>query len=179
MLATFFALVSCLAHSSTLKIEATCSSETSVVFQRTFFPKCRLIFRQTTRRYSQEDRNLHNHRCENLKSYDIWNIVLPVCLSVYSSTVLLLDLGRVFSFVILYTVGLLGRQISPSQGRYLHTEQHNHRPNAHRHPCLEWDSNPRSQRSSERRQFMPYIARPLWSTLSWLLSVERLKTCLH
>jgi hypothetical protein len=25
---------------------------------------------------------------------------------------------------------------------------------AHRHPCLEWDSNPRSQRSSERRQFM-------------------------
>jgi hypothetical protein len=26
----------------------------------------------------------------------------------------------------------------------------------HRHPCLEWNSNPRSQRSSERRQFMPY-----------------------
>jgi hypothetical protein len=25
----------------------------------------------------------------------------------------------------------------------------------HRHTCLEWDSNPRSQRSSERRQFMP------------------------
>jgi hypothetical protein len=30
-----------------------------------------------------------------------------------------------------------------------------HRINAHRHPCLEWDSNPRSQCSSERRQFMP------------------------
>jgi hypothetical protein len=27
--------------------------------------------------------------------------------------------------------------------------------NTHRHLCLEWDSNPRSQRSSERRQFMP------------------------
>jgi hypothetical protein len=26
---------------------------------------------------------------------------------------------------------------------------------AQRHPCLEWDSNPRSQRSNERRQFMP------------------------
>jgi hypothetical protein len=26
--------------------------------------------------------------------------------------------------------------------------------NTHRHSCLEWDSNPRSQRSSERRQFM-------------------------
>jgi hypothetical protein len=30
-----------------------------------------------------------------------------------------------------------------------------HRINARRHPCLEWDSNPRSQRSSERRQFIP------------------------
>jgi hypothetical protein len=27
----------------------------------------------------------------------------------------------------------------------------------HRHPCLEWDSNPRSQRSSGRRQFMPHV----------------------
>jgi hypothetical protein len=34
-------------------------------------------------------------------------------------------------------------------GRYLHTGKR-----THRHPCLEWDSNPRSQRSSERRQFM-------------------------
>jgi hypothetical protein len=25
----------------------------------------------------------------------------------------------------------------------------------HRHPCLQWDSNARSQRSSRRRQFMP------------------------
>jgi hypothetical protein len=25
----------------------------------------------------------------------------------------------------------------------------------HKHPCLEWDSKPRSQRSSVRRQFMP------------------------
>jgi hypothetical protein len=25
----------------------------------------------------------------------------------------------------------------------------------HKHPCLEWVSNPRSKRSSERRQFMP------------------------
>jgi hypothetical protein len=25
----------------------------------------------------------------------------------------------------------------------------------HRHPCFEWDSNRRSQRSSERRQFIP------------------------
>jgi hypothetical protein len=29
--------------------------------------------------------------------------------------------------------------IRPSQGRNLHTEQHRHRINAHRLPCLEWD----------------------------------------
>jgi hypothetical protein len=30
-----------------------------------------------------------------------------------------------------------------------------HRINAHIHPCLEWDSNPRSQCSCGRRRFMP------------------------
>jgi hypothetical protein len=43
--------------SSTLKMEATCSSETSGATQR------------TTRRPIPEDDTLHNHRCENLKSY--------------------------------------------------------------------------------------------------------------
>jgi hypothetical protein len=41
----------------TLKMDAICSSETSVDFHR------------TTRRYIPEDSTLHNHRCENLKSY--------------------------------------------------------------------------------------------------------------
>jgi hypothetical protein len=36
---------------------------------------------------------------------------------------------------------LHGRMISPSQGRYLHTGQH--QQNEHTHPFLEWDSNPR------------------------------------
>jgi hypothetical protein len=63
----------------------------------------------------------------------------------------------VFSVSSSYTqsVGLLGLGISPSQGRYLHTRQHKHRIKAHRHPCLEWDSHPRSRRSSKRRQLMP------------------------
>jgi hypothetical protein len=45
----------------------------------------------------------------------------------------LLGPGLFFSFVICFTqtVGLLGRVISPSYGRYLHTEQHKHRINAH------------------------------------------------
>jgi hypothetical protein len=50
-------LISCLAYSSTLMNEATCSSETSVDFQR------------TARRYIPEDGTFHTHRCENLKSY--------------------------------------------------------------------------------------------------------------
>jgi hypothetical protein len=53
------------------------------------------------------------------------------------------------------SVGLLGWGISLSQGHYLHAEQCKHRINAHRHPCLEWDSNLRFQRFSERRRFMP------------------------
>jgi hypothetical protein len=45
------------------------------------------------------------------------------------------------------SVGLLRRGISLSQGRYLHTEQHKHRINAHRYPCLEWDSIPAFERT--------------------------------
>jgi hypothetical protein len=46
-----------LVYSSTLKMEVTRSSETSVDFQR------------TTRRYIPQDGTLHSHRCEILKSY--------------------------------------------------------------------------------------------------------------
>jgi hypothetical protein len=52
------------------------------------------------------------------------------------------------------SVGLLGWRISQSQGRYLHIGQHKHRINAYRHPCFKWNSNPRSQCSSGRWQFM-------------------------
>jgi hypothetical protein len=59
------------------------------------------------------------------------SLCLPVCLSVYLSTALV-GLGRFFSLLI-YTqsVGLLTREISPSQDRYLHIEQHKQRINAH------------------------------------------------
>jgi hypothetical protein len=46
-----------LAELSTLKMEAICSSETSVDTQR------------TTRSHFAEDDTLHNHLCVNLKSY--------------------------------------------------------------------------------------------------------------
>jgi hypothetical protein len=49
-------------------------------------------------------------------------IILQIYLWLYSP---LLDLGRLFSFLIfLQSVGLFGWGISPSQGRYLHTGQH-------------------------------------------------------
>jgi hypothetical protein len=81
----------------------------------------------------------------------------------------LLGPGLFFSFLICtQRVGLPERGISPSQSRYLHTGQNKHKirrsthNHTHTHPWLEWYSNPWSQRSSERRQFMPLTARPLW-----------------
>jgi hypothetical protein len=87
-------------------------------------------------------------------------VVASAYIAVYLSMALQPSVGPwpLFQFLGLFTlsVGHLGRGISPSQGRYLHTGQHKHRIiNTQRHPCLEWDWNPRSQRSSERRQFMP------------------------
>jgi hypothetical protein len=70
----------------------------------------------------------------------------------------LLGLGC-FSVFWSYTqaVGLLGQGISPSQGLYLHTEQHKHRINAHNtiiHALSGTRTHDPSVRTSER-QFMP------------------------
>jgi hypothetical protein len=51
-------LVTCLTYYSILKMEATYSSETSDDLQ------------WSTWHYITEDRTFHNHRCENLKSYN-------------------------------------------------------------------------------------------------------------
>jgi hypothetical protein len=62
----------------------------------------------------------------------------------------LLILGRFLQFAGSDTqsVGLLGQEINPMQGLYLHTGQHKRRKNVHKQPCLELDSNPRYQRLS-------------------------------
>jgi hypothetical protein len=54
---TFFMRDSYVDYSTVLKKMAICSSDISADFQR------------TTHRCMPEDRTLHNHRCENLKSY--------------------------------------------------------------------------------------------------------------
>jgi hypothetical protein len=101
-------------------------------------------------------------RNTNQKSVIILGINLPAFLLLLLLLLLwlyspLLDLRR-FSVSWSYTqaVGLLRLGISQSQGLYLHwTTQTQNKSTQYRHPCLEWDSNPWSQRSSERRQLMP------------------------
>jgi hypothetical protein len=69
--------------------------------------------------------------------------------SIHPSIHPLLDLGHFFSFLIyMQAVGLLGQGMSPSQARYQRTEQHKHRINVHRHPYLEWHSNPPLDRAA-------------------------------
>jgi hypothetical protein len=81
------------------------------------------------------------------------------CVCIYPSMALQPFFGPWLLFQILdlftQTVGLLGRGISLSQGRYIHTGKHKNSINAHRHPCLDCDSNPRSQCLSGRKQFIP------------------------
>jgi hypothetical protein len=68
------------------------------------------------------------------------SIYQSIYLSIYGSASLV-GFGRVFQFLYLNTVGRIPWVgISPSQGRYIYTEQHKHRINAGRHPCLKWDS---------------------------------------
>jgi hypothetical protein len=76
------------------------------------------------------------------------SVCLSVCLWLCSP---FLKPGRFFGFLIPYTVGRTPCTGDQPVARPLPA----HRINAHRHPCLEWDSNPRPQRSSERREFTP------------------------
>jgi hypothetical protein len=64
-----------------------------------------------------------------LKTDDNFLIYIYIYIYIYGS-IALVGVGRFFSFLIdTQSVGLLGRRISPSQGHYLHTEQHKHRTN--------------------------------------------------
>jgi hypothetical protein len=128
-------------------MEAIRSSETSV--QSTI----------STWRHTPEDGILHSHRRENLKSYIsfslfmwlnntetrvIYNVVYTIrnsiqvtwkrefflmALPAHSGPRPLIQFRNHFS----QTVGLIGRVISPSQGRYLNTGQHKHKINAYIH----------------------------------------------
>jgi hypothetical protein len=69
-LSAFFMFFSVFAYSSIFKMEATCSSETTAVFQG------------ATYRYILENKTLHNRCSENLKSYFISFFFLYLCICV-------------------------------------------------------------------------------------------------
>jgi hypothetical protein len=78
--------------------------------------------------------------------------------SIFGSRLLLLNFGCFFSFLILYTVGR-----DSLDRRSARRKAATYTQNAHIHLGLGFDSNPRTQCSSERRELMPQAARPLWS----------------
>jgi hypothetical protein len=83
--------------------------------------------------------------------------ILTPYLSIYGYTVLCWALAVFFfSFLPFYTVSRTPCTGDQPVARPLPTHRTaQHRINAHRHPCLEWDSKPRSQCSNGRRRFMP------------------------
>jgi hypothetical protein len=104
LLATFFVLVSSLG----LFFD---SEDEGDMFLRKL-----VDFKLTIRHYILEDRTLHNHRCEDLKSYISFlfcllttlSISIPILSIIYSSMALQSFVGPwpfFFSFLILYTVG--------------------------------------------------------------------------
>jgi hypothetical protein len=70
-----------------------------------------------------------------------------------------------FQFINLYTIGrALWTQDQPViRTLPTHRTKKKNTINAHRHPCLEWVSNPQPQCLNGRRQFMPQAVHPLWS----------------
>jgi hypothetical protein len=66
-----------------------------------------------------------------------------------------LDLGCFCRFLILNTVDRTLWMGDQPVARPLPTHDNANRISAHRHPCLMWDSNPQSQRSSGRKRFIP------------------------
>jgi hypothetical protein len=68
----------------------------------------------------------------------------------------LLNLGHFFGFLILYTDSRIPWTGDQPVARPLPTTRTTQtQKKAHGHPYLEWDSNPQTQCSSERRQVMP------------------------
>jgi hypothetical protein len=113
-------------------------------------PSITRLFQNFTYQEPHRNSRIPPHRhLKNFYETAIYNVawhaaVTSLCVSIWFYSPM--DPGC-FSRFSIYTqsVELLGRGISPSQGRYLHTEQHKHRINEHGYPCLEWDSNPRPQ----------------------------------
>jgi hypothetical protein len=109
----------------------------------------------TCRRYRSDKVKPRKQAASFLKPSISNHPIATILLWLYSP---FLGLGRFFSFLILYTVGRTpwtGDQPVAGPLSTHRTTQTQNKCTQYRHPCLEWDSNPRSQHSSGRRQFMP------------------------
>jgi hypothetical protein len=69
-------------------------------------------FQRTKRRYIPEDSTLHNHRCENLKSYAVLNLFIPFLLWPVDWTVFILRAGSILSCSVDWT------SLNPSGRQY-------------------------------------------------------------
>jgi hypothetical protein len=82
------------------------------------------------------------------KAFDFDCLLSLLLLWLYSP---LFGLGRFFSFLNLYTIGRApwtGDQPAARPLPTRRTKQTQNKRTQYKHPCLEWDSNPRSQRPS-------------------------------
>jgi hypothetical protein len=86
--------------------------------------------------------------CTKVKTRETWR------LSVYIHSALYWALASSSDFFA-QRVGLLGRSQPVARPLPTHKTTQTQNKRTPRHPCLEWDSNPRSQCLSERRLFMP------------------------
>jgi hypothetical protein len=79
-----------------------------------------------------------------------------ICLSIFGATALFWP-WPLCQFLNLYTIGRSPWTGDQPDARPLPTQRTTQTENkrTHRHPCFEWNSNPRSQLSSRRRRFMP------------------------
>jgi hypothetical protein len=144
-----FSLFACSIFSSTLKTQAVGSSEISINFY------------QTRQCHIPEDSSLHSHHPRNVK----YHTIIWICCNVQffhsfingSSIALCWALASASVRNLFYTdcrpPCTSDQPVARLPPTHTTTQTQNKRTN--RYPCLEWDSKPRSQRPSERRQFMP------------------------
>jgi hypothetical protein len=113
-----------------------------------------------TRRYFGNTKEYTPHLNQNVPFFPEFIFLFyfycdSIYLSIYGSAALA-DRGRFF--ILLMNTQLIGS--TPwTGGQPVARPLPTHRINAHRHPCLNWDSSPRSQRSRWCRRFMPGTSR--------------------
>jgi hypothetical protein len=107
-----------------------------IIVPRTSVIVCRTTWLRIPQNIHPHSTNRKNIRADDILSLSL-SFLLPPLWSIGHPWNVLFH----FSVLILrQSVGLLGRGISPSQGRY----RYKHRINTDKLPCLDWDSNSRS-----------------------------------